>query len=240
MSTEKFIITKEDTNYTIIPNAICQNLKDAEALGLYIYLMSLPPQWEFYKTVIRKHFGWGRDKLDNKLTILKAHNLIEPVPHRNNKGQFEEWNLHVKNGRDFVPIQDTENPCTGELSTGLDKNSTQNTENSAAGKSVTGFDTPINNTNTNSKDFKKKSFCASAQKKPTSKAKAPVKTKSEWKAENEKRHEFADNMDNVAQSKQQMANEEKHIQEHEAIKYAPMPEYLREMIKTRKYNLPAH
>lgn len=237
MSTEKYIITKEDTNYSIIANVICQNLKDAEALGLYVYFMSLPPNWEFYKTEIRKHFGWGREKLEKKLSVLRSCNLIESVPTRDEKGKFVDWNLHVKNGREFVPIQTTENPCTGELSTDLLKNDTQYTEKPAAGNPVTGFDTPINTT---SNKIYKKSFCASAQKKPTSTSTAPPKTKSAWKAENEKRHDFADNMDNAAQSKQQMANEEKHIQENEAIKYAPMPEYLRQMIKTRKYNLPVN
>jgi hypothetical protein len=89
---------------------------------------------------------------------------------------------------------------------------------------------------------KDKSFCASAQKKPkaTATSTAPSKTKAVWKAENEKRHDFADSMDNAVKSKQQMDNEEKHIQEHEAIKYAPMPEYLREMIKTRRFAIPAH
>ncbi len=91
---------------------------------------------------------------------------------------------------------------------------------------------------------KDKSFCATAQKKHTSTATAtstaPSKNKAVWKAENEKRHDFAKSMDNAAKSKQQMDNEEKHIQEHEAIKYAPMPEYLREMIKTRRFAIPAH
>lgn len=201
MSVDKFIITKEDANYSIIPNVISQNITDAEALGLYIYFLSLPPQWEFYKNVIKKHFGWGRDKLDKKITILREHNLIDLVGNRNEKGQFVDWNLHVRNGRDFIYTQNTENTCSGELSTGVSKNSTQNTENTAAVKPVTGFSTPIKNTNTNNKDFKKKSFCADAQK----------KRKREWRKENSKVHDFAE-------SKNQMACEAKNIEQHEAIK----------------------
>ncbi len=217
MSTDKFIITKEDTNYSIIPNVICQTLADADALGLYVYLLSLPPQWEFYKAVIRKHFSWGRDKLEKKLTVLRAHNLIEPVPERNDKGQFIGWNLHVKNGRDFSTVQNTENQYSGDLSTGLHKNSTQNTEKPAAVKPVTGFDTAINNIYTNTKGFKNKSSCEKVQK----------KSKSDWRKENAKPHAFAE-------SKNQMSNEAKHIAEHEEIKRSRMPDSLRSLVKNMK------
>lgn len=217
MSVDKFIITKEDANYSIIPNIICQKLLDAEALGLYVYLLSLPPMWEFYKDVIRKHFGWGRDKLDNKITVLRTHQLVDIVGSRNDKGQFIEWNLHVKNGREFVypqepEVQNPENPGTGDLSTGLRKNCTQNTENTAAVKPVTGFSTPIKETNTKDIAYRNKSFC-----------KDQKKNRSDWKAENEKVHDFAE-------SKNQMANETKHIEEHEVIKRTQMPEGLRSMI----------
>lgn len=217
MPNDKYIITKEDSNFAVIPNIICQKIADAEALGLYVYLVSLPPQWEFYKTVIRKHFGWGRDKLEKKLTILRAHNLIEPVPDRNDKGQFIGWNLHVKNGRDFTLTQNTENPYSGDLSTDLNKNSTQNTENTAAEKPVTGFSTPINTTDKETIAFKKKSSCAEDQKKP----------KSEWRKENARAHDFAE-------SKNQMARETKQIEEHETIKRTRMPDSLREKIKNLK------
>lgn len=237
MSTDKFIITKEDSNFVTIPNAICQKLKDAEAIGLYVYLVSLPPQWEFYKAVIRKHFNWGRDKLEKKLSVLREHNLIEPVPDRNEKGQFVGWNLHVKNGRDFVyPVDaplpeepethNTENPCSGKLSTDLNKNSTQNTEKPAAGKPGTGFSTPIKDIDTKEKDFRKKSFCADAQKKR--------KSKSYWRQNNAKVHSFAEAKNQVAANKEQMENEARHIEEHEVIKRSPMPEPLRELIKNMK------
>lgn len=169
MSNDKFIVTKEDSNFAIIPNEICQKLSDAEALGLYVYLTSLPPKWEFYKNVIRKHFAWGRDKLEKKISVLRCHNLVEVLPSRNEKGQFTDWNLHVKNGRNFtipqnteIPNpenQNTENQYTGELSTGLIKNCTQNTENPVTGEPVTGFSTPIKyiDTKTISETFK--SFC---------------------------------------------------------------------------------
>lgn len=71
---------------------------------------------------------------------------------------------------------------------------------------------------------KNKSFCANAQKKP----------KSDWKEENAKPHEFADSMNNKVQSQKQMDNEAKHIEEHEAIKRAPMPPELRSLVQNMK------
>lgn len=47
------------------------------------------------------------------------------------------------------------------------------------------------------------------------------------KKENSKKHDFAQNMD-------QMANESKHIKEHEEIKRAPMPDSLRRLVKSMR------
>lgn len=71
---------------------------------------------------------------------------------------------------------------------------------------------------------KDKSFCASAQK----------KRKSQWQDENAKVHDFAEAMNNTAESKQQMEREAKHIEESNAFKRAAMPESLREMVRTMK------
>lgn len=217
MSVEKFIITKEDTHFSIIPNHVAQGLKDAEALGLWIFLQTLPPNWEFHKTHIKNHFGWGRDKLDKKLSLLKECNLAEPLALRDENGKFTVWTLNVRNGREFIPIHNTDFQCSGELSTGFVQKPTHNTENTAAVKPVTGFDTPIKETSTKEKGFKKKSFCATAQK----------KSKSDWKAENAKVHDFAE-------SKNQVANEASHIEKHEAIKRVPMPDSLRSLVKKIK------
>lgn len=66
---------------------------------------------------------------------------------------------------------------------------------------------------------KNKSFCAVEQK----------KSKSQWREENAKVHAFAE-------SKEQMANEAKHIKQHEEFKRTPMPDALRSVIKNIKYN----
>lgn len=116
MSVEKYRIVKESSNYTIIPNNVVQNLKDYGALGLYAYFLSLPDNWIFHKSQLAEHGDIGRDKLNKYLNVLKKCKLIEITHHRNEKGQFSEWDLHVKNGSEFsYPQKDeplTEKPST--------------------------------------------------------------------------------------------------------------------------------
>jgi hypothetical protein len=72
---------------------------------------------------------------------------------------------------------------------------------------------------------KDKSFCASAQK----------KTKSDWREENAKVHDFAEAKNNIAASKVQMDREAANIAENEVHKRSPMPQELRDKIKSIKY-----
>jgi len=83
----------------------------------------------------------------------------------------------------------------------------------------------------NKPDNKQKSFCDEQKlNSPLPPQTSTPKTKADWKAENAKVHEFA-------QSKDQMANEAKHIAEHEAIKRSPMPDYLKEKIGKLKLGI---
>jgi hypothetical protein len=106
MSVEKFIVTKEDSGYTTLPNSVLQHLFNLEALGLWCYFQSKPPQWNFHKDEIRSIFGVGINKLDSLLIILKKHNLVEITQDRSQKGCFATWHLHVKNGTEFVPFNE--------------------------------------------------------------------------------------------------------------------------------------
>ncbi len=70
-------------------------------------------------------------------------------------------------------------------------------------------------------DNKHKSFCEDQ------KINSNIKSKSAWQEENAKVHDFAE-------SKNQMARETAHIEKHEVIKRAPMPDNLRALIKNIK------
>jgi len=75
----------------------------------------------------------------------------------------------------------------------------------------------------NKPDNKQKSFCNEQKK-----------SKSDWKAENGQRHEWADKKDIVAESKAQMDNEAKHAEENNVYKRAAMPEALKFLVKKMK------
>jgi hypothetical protein len=111
MSVEKFIVSKEDFDYTVIPNKVLQGLqKYPTALGIWCSLISLPPHWEFYKDKMYLDFNIGRDKLKKIFEILEQFNLIVVTQLRNSQGRFGDWSLHVKNGTEFTPL--TENTLT--------------------------------------------------------------------------------------------------------------------------------
>lgn len=101
MSVQKFVVTKESSNFTIVPNKVIQGIKDLEILGLYVYLLSLPPQWTFYKTQLKEQTGFGIKKLERYLSTLVQMHLIEIVQRRNEKGHFAHFDLCILNGELF-------------------------------------------------------------------------------------------------------------------------------------------
>lgn len=102
MSVQKFIVSKESSNYTIIPNKVIQGLKSQlELLGLYTYLLSLPPEWTFYKTNLKETTGFGIKKLERFLNSLVQMNLIKVAQMRNENGQFAHFDLCILNGDSF-------------------------------------------------------------------------------------------------------------------------------------------
>lgn len=104
---EKFRVTRDDKDYTIFPNFLLQNLKNAEALGLYVYFSSLPPHWEFHKDYLRRHFNIGRDKLEKLLRLLELSNLVQIHQERNANGKFIAAVIHVLCPRNFKVIHNS-------------------------------------------------------------------------------------------------------------------------------------
>jgi hypothetical protein len=115
---EKMVISKDDFGFTTYVNRLLQNFTNPTALGLYVYLSSLPEKWVFYKSTIRKHFSLGRDKLDNLLKILQEHSLITIKHKRNAQGKFVQTDIQVHTSQNFkIPIKNKElvikcTPCT--------------------------------------------------------------------------------------------------------------------------------
>ncbi len=96
----KFILRKRTSGFTTVSNNVIHVLKgNLEVLGLYLYLLSLPDDWEFYKTHLCKEFSIGIKKLEKLLKILSSFELVQYGQKRNEKGQYETF---------YIDIYDTE------------------------------------------------------------------------------------------------------------------------------------
>lgn len=114
MSVQKYLINKESNNFTIIPNKVIQGLvSNLELLGLYLHLLSLPPNWSFHKTQLQQQCNIGIKKLEKFLKLLVAHNLIHIAQNRDSKGKFTFFDLTVYNGEHFknIDLQELSTPC---------------------------------------------------------------------------------------------------------------------------------
>lgn len=86
---EKFEGTfeKEKLGVTIIPTEALQGINNPEALGVYVYLLSQPDQWELNVKQLCKHFNYGRDKMYRTLNHLLDHGWLTCV-HSREQGKF--------------------------------------------------------------------------------------------------------------------------------------------------------
>ena len=83
------IKTRKSANYTLIHNGAAQDPNlSAKAKGILLYLMSLPSDWEIYKTELHKHFKDGRDAIINGFNELIKNGYAIERKTRNKKGQF--------------------------------------------------------------------------------------------------------------------------------------------------------
>lgn len=103
MSVEKFIISKDENEFSIIPNKVSQGLNyNLSALGLYLYIYSLPPNWIFYKSQLREACNIGTKKLNLLLKVLEDHGLLHIVQIRDEKGRFVHSDMRIKSGNNFI------------------------------------------------------------------------------------------------------------------------------------------
>lgn len=184
----KHILRHRTSGFTTVSNNVIHTLKgDLECLGFYLYLLSLPDNWEFYKTEIMNTCNIGMKKLDTLLKKLSTHGLIVYGQKRDGKGQFSHF---------FIDIYDTE--------------SLKNNNIESYPQDETIIDSPVGNfcrTDSTAKRFQQpiKEVLQNKDFNKQNKDKSScVKTQ---KAENQKRHDFADSMD-------KNANESRHIKEH--------------------------
>jgi hypothetical protein len=92
----KYILRNRTSGFTTVSNNVIHALKsNLPALGLYLYLLSLPDNWEFYKTQIAKECSMGINKLDKLLKVLSSFELVQYGQKRSITGQFENFYIDI-------------------------------------------------------------------------------------------------------------------------------------------------
>src|SRR6056297_1020054 len=92
-SEQKTIIrTKKDRNYSVIYNEVARRSDiSARAKGLYFYIMTLPDDWQIYKTEIYTHFTEGREAMNKAFKELEDAGYITKKTRHGGDGRLEGW-----------------------------------------------------------------------------------------------------------------------------------------------------
>jgi hypothetical protein len=217
MSIEKLTddskLYRENTPYAQILNSITINIKDNDAYRLYCYLFSKSSTWNVAKEWTAKQCRVRERKAKQCWSYLERCGLIEYIVIRDEKGKILKHDVRVLNGTKFNPNEPflKEKSAIGAETAPVD---IHRCNYPPSGETTRMDIAPLLNKDLTNKDLKQKkdkSFCSSNNK----------------KAENEDRHDFADNMD-------QMAREKQHIEENQIYKFSRMPDELRQLCKKLK------
>lgn len=95
-------VRQSKKGFTTFLNEVIQNIPDQGMLALYIYLDSLPPNWQVNRQHLMNHFNIGRKKLGDQLKWLNDHYLIEYVQERNKDGTMGKCGIAVRDGVMFI------------------------------------------------------------------------------------------------------------------------------------------
>ena len=91
------IIKRKHTgSYAVIPNAISNDdsLK-ADTLGVLVYLLAKPENWQVSVADVRKRFGIGRDRVYVIMQELEAAGYVRRAQNRASRCQFSSIEYHV-------------------------------------------------------------------------------------------------------------------------------------------------
>jgi len=104
MSIEKldsFKIKKSNISFTTIPNKVVQNIKNAEALAIWVYLLTLPPDWKVIKEQLKSHFSFGDNKIKRIFSYLVRSKLLQYSRERFLDGRLGEIEINISCGENF-------------------------------------------------------------------------------------------------------------------------------------------
>jgi len=81
--------SKHASNYTVIPNDLFKSGMSLEAIGMLVYLLSLPHDWVVYKTTLHEKFGLGKEKTHRIFKELQQFGYVISVQKFAENGRFE-------------------------------------------------------------------------------------------------------------------------------------------------------
>lgn len=118
------ILKHSGSYFTTILNKTIEAIKNPATLGVYVYLTSKPDNWEISEKNLQNRFGKGRDFIRARIAELKHIGLMESIAYRDAKGMITRWETmlynevqtRVKPRCGDEPIQNPENPVTGQTS----------------------------------------------------------------------------------------------------------------------------
>lgn len=99
---------KESIPFVMISTFAVQNVKNAMAGFIWVYLHSLPSDWTVNKRQLMAHFDLSERSYQRHMRYLSAHNLIRYERERNLDGTLGPVSICVLNGSQFNPDADSD------------------------------------------------------------------------------------------------------------------------------------
>lgn len=103
MSVQKFnpTVRGESIPFVQVNRKVVQNIYDPEALAVWVYLLSLPEDWEVIKIHVQNHFRISEKKLKRIFALLRKLCLIDYEQGRDERGRRTKTSIIVLNGSRF-------------------------------------------------------------------------------------------------------------------------------------------
>lgn len=104
----KNLLKHNKLSFTTILNEVCKGIRHTGAAGIYMYLASMPENWEICKTELARHFECGKDHINTCWKKLKEYGLIQVIAHKDTRGKITHWET-VLNDRIYSKPETIEN-----------------------------------------------------------------------------------------------------------------------------------
>ena len=95
-NSSQIVKSKTIQNFTTIKNEILERIDLSwKAKGLYVYLMSLPPNWVIYRRDLKNRSSDGYESMNSGFNELIEAGYILMIEMKNEQGQFKGYNYII-------------------------------------------------------------------------------------------------------------------------------------------------